>query len=335
LTRIPLTGRSAPPRSRFARVLTAAVAVLAISSSAAFADVAATDAANAAPTPITAPEPTSSSQATPPPTSVVTDPDVTPVVEAPPVVPLTPTAPEPTDAAPPPATPPVVTVPGVPQTAPDAGGTPAPPTVVDVPAGLGPDSAPGATAPATTPAAPATTPDVPAAAPLPAVGLPVAARGADAPPVVTEPAAKPVVLPDAVKPEPVDLTPTLQAFTSRQVTTPATAALPGAEVPVPVQATISPAVAKDEGTTKLVKAFEFPPVQASGSDRSGSILELLAGYVFPGAANSNNGAILLLFSLALLLAVVTPRIPRLHLTTLVAQRGAGCPGYNPVALRPG
>jgi hypothetical protein len=77
------------------------------------------------------------------------------------------------------------------------------------------------------------------------------------------------------------------------------------------------------------------PMTVAPQDTRGSILELLAGYVFPGAANSNNGAILLLFSLALLLAVVTPRIPRLHLTTLVAQRGAGCPGYNPVALRPG
>lgn len=88
----------------------------------------------------------------------------------------------------------------------------------------------------------------------------------------------------------------------------------------------------DPGTQTRILA----PAFGAGSGESGSgFLQVLANYVFPGVSNNASGAILLLFPLALLMAALTPRIPRLHLQTVVAQRGSGCPGYNPVQLRPG
>lgn len=76
-----------------------------------------------------------------------------------------------------------------------------------------------------------------------------------------------------------------------------------------------------------------PGITYSGGD--GGLLEVLAGYVFPGATNTHSGAILLLFPLALLLAGLTPRLPRLHLQGIVSETGAGARGFDPVALRPG
>lgn len=88
----------------------------------------------------------------------------------------------------------------------------------------------------------------------------------------------------------------------------------------------------DPATSTRIAAPSF----GAGAGTTGSgLLQVLANYVFPGVSNNASGAILLLFPLALLLAALTPRIPRLHLQTIVAERGSGCPGYNPVQLRPG
>lgn len=76
-----------------------------------------------------------------------------------------------------------------------------------------------------------------------------------------------------------------------------------------------------------------PPFVPGGGHAG--LLEILAGYAFPGATNPASGAILLLFPLALLAAALTPRLPRLHLRTIVAERGAGLAGFHAVALRPG
>lgn len=76
-----------------------------------------------------------------------------------------------------------------------------------------------------------------------------------------------------------------------------------------------------------------PGITYSGGD--GGILEVLAGYVFPGAGSTQSGAILLMFPLALLLAGLMPRLPRLHLQGIVSETGAGARGFDPVALRPG
>jgi len=116
--------------------------------------------------------------------------------------------------------------------------------------------------------------------------------------------------------------------------TPAVAdASPQPVFPVQRDPSVRAATGRDKAV-ELTATLEIP-LRATGSDDRGSLLQMLAGYVFPGASNSSSGAILLLFAAALLMATLTPRIPRLHLATLVAQRGAGCPGYNPVALRPG
>ena len=77
-----------------------------------------------------------------------------------------------------------------------------------------------------------------------------------------------------------------------------------------------------------------PPI-AVGTASGPSLLEILAGYAFPGAANAPSGAILLLFPLALLIAALVPRLPRLHLGVLVAASGGGAAGYRAIALRPG
>lgn len=76
------------------------------------------------------------------------------------------------------------------------------------------------------------------------------------------------------------------------------------------------------------------PVLRSGGGSAG-LLEVLAGYVIPGAANPASGVILVLFPVAILLAGLTPRLPRLHLQGIVSESGGGAPGFNPVALRPG
>lgn len=73
----------------------------------------------------------------------------------------------------------------------------------------------------------------------------------------------------------------------------------------------------------------------SASVEPHSVLEMLAAYIVPGGTSPSSGVVMLLFPLALLAAIFTPRIPRLHLATIVAERGAGPSGFNPVALRPG
>lgn len=314
------------------------MAVLAISSSAAFGAEAAVEAtavasaAEATPLPVgVAPEPSQTPEVPSAPVDVLT-PDVTPVIEAP-VVPVTPpTAPEPTDTGTPPDTTPVTPVPVTP-TAPDATSTPAAP-VVNVPDAFRPDAAPGTVVtPDATPAAtpPSESPALPATPVATPDRTPIAARDGGADPVAA-PGAKadvpPVIGP--VTPTPVLLSPQLG-----QDTVASTSIRPQPQI-TPVDGTerIKEAV-KNSAHVKTFEVKLVAPMRVAPQDTRGSILELLAGYVFPGAASNTNGAILLLFSLALLMAVVTPRIPRLHLTTLVAQRGAGCPGYNPVALRPG
>ncbi len=104
-----------------------------------------------------------------------------------------------------------------------------------------------------------------------------------------------------------------------------------AKKPVTASDLLAPPAPAATYTTQIV-----PPSFGVGSSHGSSgILEMLAGYVFPGAANNSGGALLLLFPLALLMAALTPRIPRLHLHTVIAQSGAGCPGFDPVLQRPG
>jgi len=154
------------------------------------------------------------------------------------------------------------------------------------------------------------------------------ATSADTPPAITKPV-KPAVTP-VVAP---DLTPRLGDTTVLGNQAVATTPVTTLEVPLQRDASQRRTTTRDEAV-ELTATLEIP-LRATSSDTRGSLLQMLAGYVFPGASGTNSGAIILLFTVALLLATVTPRIPRLHLTTLVAQRGAGCPGYNPVALRPG
>lgn len=65
------------------------------------------------------------------------------------------------------------------------------------------------------------------------------------------------------------------------------------------------------------------------------LLEVLAAYAFPGLSNTSTGAILLLFSFAVLAGALNPRLPRLHLRTVVTRNGAAAFGFHAVALRPG
>lgn len=83
----------------------------------------------------------------------------------------------------------------------------------------------------------------------------------------------------------------------------------------------------------LPAAFTAPVLSGGGGPTS--LFEMLAGYVLPGAANPASGVMLMLFPLAILLAALTPRLPRLHLLGIVSETGSGSPGFNPVALRPG
>jgi len=336
-----LTGRSAPPRSRIARALAAAVAALALTASAALAQPAAV--ADPAPTaaqaplasPPSSPEPDSQVAPTPAPPVVqpapVEDPSgaltgpATPVAEAPPATSVPGTAPEPTDGSTAPGTTdPVVAPPPV------TGITPITVPLVDVPPGR-PDPSPAATVPAPSPepvaVAPVTATPAPVAAPE---RLPEAAP-ADDPPAAETPAPAKVA---PVAP-PMTLSPNLTTDGS------AATALASAAPAVGTANRVSPLAVKQQAQPK-VAAEKFTqltvPLVGSQADRagdSGSILQFLAAYVFPGAASNMNGAILLLFPLALLLAALTPRVPRLHLATIVAERGTGTPGYNPVAQRPG
>lgn len=340
MTRIPLTGRSAPPRSRLARALAATVVALALSASAAVGaeavadQQAVTDQAVAVPAPTPVGSPTSPEPTTEPATDPLADP-ATPVSEAPttPVV-VDPTAPDPVadgGTAPAPPAPADPTAPVQPIVT--------PPTPIDVPA-QGPDAAPGtgtttpagassASLPATPPAA------TPATAPDPVVipdRLPVAARDAADLPAAT-PDRRPVA-PAAERPK--DALPTVELLPQFVTASGDTALRQAADAPPipPAVKRIQEAVKESARATSLQVSLHIP-LTVTAPDERGSILQLLAGYVFPGAASNNSGAIILLFSVALLIAMVTPRIPRLHLATLVAERGAGCPGYNPVALRPG
>ena len=109
----------------------------------------------------------------------------------------------------------------------------------------------------------------------------------------------------------------------------------------PAPATVNSSVQRDTRSSGEVKpvtslnTFTYsgdPQASSSGTQRA---LAFLAAYVIPGAANNAAGTLFLLFSIAIVVAIVTPGIPRLHTRGIVAQRGTGCRGFHAVALRPG
>jgi|GEM_PF-5147742 len=217
---------------------------------------------------------------------------------------------------------------------------------VDVPVAARPDLP---TAPPPVLTTPGGRPDTPTAVAVPTTGRD--ATGGDtwtAPSVpvvpdtpVVRPAAKPVVAPvaprataapvvqrlneqDAYPAQTLIRGPTEQPLAPQRIAT-------SPERTAPAVTVVSPRAARvaDEPLE-----LTSPPYTPPSRDHA-SLLEILAGYAFPGAGSQSSGAILLLFPLALLLAALTPRIPRLHLQTIVAARGAGSAGYRAVALRPG
>ncbi|HWH15485.1 MAG TPA: hypothetical protein VNT51_12125, partial [Miltoncostaeaceae bacterium] len=251
-----------------------------------------------------------------------------------------------------PAPAPPAETPGGVYTPPDTAGTTPPPATaaptiyipVDVPVAARPDQPAGPTIVTTIP--PGARPDAPTGAgPAPAgrddlggadlwvaPSVPVAPdaprRVADAPPPAgaeqpAAPAPVQVLLPQAIDPTAPLMRGTESPLVSSTPTTPVRAESPVTRAPPPDEAVSTPPV-------RLV-----PPPYTAPSREHASLLEILAGYAFPGAGTQPSGAILLLFPLALLLAAVAPRIPRLNGRTLVDARSSGCAGYRAIALRPG
>jgi hypothetical protein len=266
-------------------------------------------------------------------------------------VPADPVTPPPVVEEPPPATeepPPAEPVAGAPNPY-----LPPSPSSSPVPTGPAPVIViPVAAAPTGGPDAPTTGGDtlvvtLPAQPARPDTAVTPVARDTAGPQVVAEPsvavppdrtppvADTPVPAPVAVAPATPAVAPGTTSLTSNMEARELAPAPPADAVrtdrrEAPAALNTKPAASETGAARDLV----VTPAFGTGDGRSAGLLQVLAGYAFPGVSNQT-GAILLLFPLALLLTALTPRLPRLHLRTIVSDRGAGPAGFNAVALRPG